>query len=128
MNYVAILVAAVANMVIGFLWYGLLFGKKWAALHGYTEEQIKSMNPGPLYAQSFVAVLVSYYILARFVPSTATLMDGIEVACLVWLGFVTTTQFTASLFSTKPRALYFLDTGYQLVTFIAAGAILTAWK
>ncbi len=128
MNYFAILVAAVANMAIGFVWYGPLFGKKWAALHGYTEEQIKSMNPGPLYAQSFVAVLVSYLILARFVTPTTTLMEGIEVAFLVWLGFVTTTQFTASIFSTKPRALYFLDTGYQLVTFIAAGTILASWR
>ena len=128
MNYLAILVAAVANMAIGFLWYGPLFGKKWMVLHGYTEAQVKSMNPGPLYAQSFVATLVAYYILARFISPTTTLIDGIGVACLVWLGFITTTQFTASLFSTKPRALYFLDTGYQLVTFLVAGAILASWK
>ncbi|MBI4429930.1 MAG: DUF1761 domain-containing protein [Ignavibacteriales bacterium] len=128
MNYLAMLVAAVVNMAIGFLWYGPLFGKKWAALHGYTEEQLKSMNPAPLYAQSFVAVLVSYYILAWFISPTTTFMDGIEVACLVWLGFVTTTQFTASLFSTKPRMLYFPDTGYQLATFLAAGAILASWR
>ncbi len=129
MNYLAIVVAAVVNMVIGFLWYGpALFGKKWMALTGMTEEQMKSMNPAPLYAQSFVATLVAYYVLARFIPVTATLMEGVEVACWVWLGFVTTVQFTASLFSTKPRTLYFLDTGYQLVTFLAAGAIIAAWK
>ena len=128
MNYLAILVAAVVNMVIGFLWYGPLFGKKWMALNGMTEEQMKSVNPAPLYARSFVATLVAYYVLARFIPGTATLMEGVEVACWVWLGFVTTVQFTASLFSTKPRMLYFLDTGYQLVTFLAAGATITAWK
>lgn len=98
------------------------------ALMGITEEQIKSMHPGPLYAQSFVATLVAYYVLARFIAGTASLMEGIEVACWVWLGFVTTVQFTASLFSTRPRTLYFLDTGYQLVTFVAAGAIIAAWK
>lgn len=128
MNYLAILVAGVVNMVIGFLWYGPLFGKKWSALTGVTEEQMKSINPGPLYAQSFVATLVAYYVLARFIAQTTTLTEGIEVACLVWLGFVTTVQFTASLFSTRPRTLYFLDTGYQFVTFLAAGAIIGAWK
>lgn len=128
MNYLAILVAGVVNMVIGFLWYGPLFGKKWSALTGVTEEQMKSINPGPLYAQSFVATLVAYYVLARFIAQTTTLTEGIEVACLVWLGFVTTVQFTASLFSTRPQTLYFLDTGYQFVTFLAAGAIIGAWK
>ena len=102
-NYLAVLAAGISNMVIGFLWYGPLFGKKWMALEGYTEEQVKSMNPGPLYGQSFVASLLTYYILARFVAGTTTLMGGIETACLVWLGFVTTVQFTASLFSKKPK-------------------------
>lgn len=128
MNYLAIVVASVVNMVIGFLWYGPLFGKKWMALSGMTEEQVKSVNPAPLYAQSFVAVLISYYVLARFISPTATVTEGIEVAALVWVGFVTTVQFTASLFSTKPRALYYLDTGYQLVTYLAAGTILAAWR
>ncbi len=128
MNYFAILVAAIANMVMGFLWYGPIFGKKWMALNGMTEEQMKSVNPGPLYAQSFVMTLLTYFVLARFVAGALTPVEGIKVAFLIWLGFVMTVQFTASLFSTKPRALFYLDTGYQLVTYIVAGAILGAWK
>ena len=128
MNYLAILVAAIANMVIGFLWYGPIFGKKWMALSGMTEEQMKSVNPGPLYAQSFVMTLLTYFVLARFVAGALTPIEGIKVAFLIWLGFVMTVQFTASLFSTKPRALFYLDTGYQLTTYIVAGAILGAWK
>lgn len=128
MNYLAILVAAIANMVIGFLWYGPIFGKKWMALSGMTEEQMKSVNPGPLYVQSFVMTLLTYFVLARFVAGAVTPIEGIKVAFLIWLGFVMTVQFTASLFSTKPRALFYLDTGYQLTTYIVAGAILGAWK
>lgn len=35
-NYLAILVAAVLSMVLGFLWYGPLFGKEWTKLMGVT--------------------------------------------------------------------------------------------
>ncbi|HLD39833.1 MAG TPA: DUF1761 family protein, partial [Candidatus Nanoarchaeia archaeon] len=33
-NYLAVLVAAIAAYVVGFLWYGPVFGKKWMALMG----------------------------------------------------------------------------------------------
>ncbi len=37
-NYLAVVVAAIANMVLGFLWYGSLFGKQWIKLSGFTAE------------------------------------------------------------------------------------------
>jgi hypothetical protein len=55
-------------------------------------------------------------------------MEGMKSGVLVWLGFVATVQFTAHLFSKKPFNAFLLDTGYQFVTFLAAGAILGAWR
>ncbi len=47
MNWLAIIIAAVANMVIGTLWYGTwAFGKSWMTLSGHTMGG--GMQSGPL--------------------------------------------------------------------------------
>ena len=131
MNYLAILVAAIVNMIIGGLWYSpLLFAKPWMALNNVTPESMKNVNPGPLYAQSFVATLVAYFFLAMAIQLTnaSTAIDGMKTAFCIWLGFITTVQFTANVFSPKKIQAYFLDTGYQLVAILIAGIILALWR
>jgi len=36
-------------------------------------------------------------------------------------------QFSNNRFNRKPFQLYLIDTGYQLVCYLAMGAILAAW-
>jgi len=62
-NYLAILVAAVVPMVIGFLWYNpKLFGNVWMREAGMTEEKMKSVNMGVIFGVSFVlAILLSFF-------------------------------------------------------------------
>jgi hypothetical protein len=36
-NYLAVLVAALANYVIGMVWYGALFGRAWKTLAGVSD-------------------------------------------------------------------------------------------
>ncbi len=68
-NYLAVVVAAVAYFMIGGLWYSpLLSAKKWLALSGMTEEQIKaSGGGGKAYLGTFVGALVMAYVLAHIV-------------------------------------------------------------
>jgi hypothetical protein len=131
MNYLAVLVAAVVNMVIGGIWYSpVLFAKPWMALNNMTPESMKNVKPGPLYAQSFAATLVSYFILALAINSLSisTALDGLKTGFCIWLGFITTVQFTANVFSPKKIQAYFIDTGYQLVATLTAGVILAVWR
>ena len=39
-NYLAVLAAAIASMVIGFLWYGPLFGKQYMALMKFDNKKL----------------------------------------------------------------------------------------
>ena len=131
LNYLAIVVAAIVNMVVGALWYSpLLFAKQWMAWNAMSPEEMKNVNPGPLYAQSLVATLVTYFVLALLIKgmNATTAGEGMNTAFMIWLGFVTTVQFTANLFSSKKIQAYFLDTGYQLATMLIAGAILSVWQ
>ena len=134
-NLWSVLVAAVAPMVVGFLWYSpLLFARPWMVLMGYDpndkaklEEMRKSA--GKSYAISFVASIVSAFVLAKVIEVSAvtTVPYGMKVGFAVWLGFVATVQLTEVLFAKKPVKLYFINTGYQLVCYLAMGAIVAAW-
>ena len=44
MNFLAILVASLSTLVVGFLWYGPLFGKTWMKENGFNEEELKKGN------------------------------------------------------------------------------------
>ena len=130
-NYLAVLVAAIASMIIGFLWYGPLFGNKWKKLVGFTDKNMKSMKMTP--AQSmivgFITTLVMSYILAHFVDyvQAKTLVDGAVLGLWIWLGFFATTQLGMVLWENKPFKLYLINTLHYLVTLAVMSAILAVW-
>ena len=39
-NYLSVLVATIAGMVVGFIWYGPLFGKTWIRLTKFSQTDI----------------------------------------------------------------------------------------
>jgi hypothetical protein len=136
LNWVAILVAAVSTMVVGFLWYSpLLFAKPWMREMGYdpndeakTEEMKKSA--GKAYGGSFVASLISAFTLALVLHGLRAedWHFGIMASFHIWLGFVATVQFTGALFMKQSMKLFGINTGYQLVCYLVMGTILTVWK
>jgi hypothetical protein len=135
-NMWAVLVSALATMVVGFVWYSpLLFARPWMVLMGYdpndkakTAEMQKSA--GPSYMLSLVASVVSAAVLGKIIAVAAVTspLYGMKIGLAVWLGFVTTVQLTNSLFSRQPAKLYAINTGYQLVCYLAMGAIMGAWR
>jgi hypothetical protein len=136
LNWLAILVAAISTMVVGFLWYSpLLFAKPWMREMGYdpndkakTDEMKKTA--GPAYAGSFVAGLLSAFTLALILHGLRAedLHFGIMASFHIWLGFVATVQFTSALFTKQSMKLFAINTGYQLVCYLVMGSILTVWR
>ena len=54
-NWIAIIVAALVPMVIGFIWYNpKVFGTAWMSAAGMTEEKIKGGNMPLIFGLSFV--------------------------------------------------------------------------
>jgi hypothetical protein len=79
---------------------------------------------------SFVASIIAAAVLGKIIAAltVSTALYGMKIGLAVWLGFVTTVQLTNSLFSRQPAKLYAINTGYQLVCYLAMGAILGAWR
>jgi len=134
-NLWSVLVAAVATMILGFLWYSpFLFARPWTVLMGYDpndKAKIEEMQKGAgkIYGIAFVASLVSAFVLAKIIDVTTvnSVLYGMKVGFAMWLGFVTTVQLTGVLFAKQPVKLYLINSGYQLVCYLAMGAILAVW-
>jgi len=135
MNFLAIIAAAIVNVILGSLWYSpVLFAKPWSKAMGMKKEDFeKGMKMGArMYVPPLIAAIVTSYVLAWFLNALniTTVGGGIQIGFLAWLGFTTTAQVLNSwVFSNgRPKELYFINTGYHLVTFCIMGAILAAWR
>ena len=143
-NWLAVLVAGIVIFVLGGLWYSpILFSKKWLALQNKTEEQMRAEAAGAnmplMYGSAFITGLITAWVLALILGhvSTARMAHaGTEISAVhgalfgfvCWLGFAATTSYATALFSGKPRQLWFIDSAYNLVSFVLAGIILAVWR
>lgn len=131
-NYLAVIVSALAAFMLGALWYSpALFARQWTAVHGYTPEKLEAMKQGmaKTYAMSFVCFLVTAWVMAVLTErvGVGSLMGGVRLGGLTWLGFAATIGLTANLYSDKPLLAWVIDAGYQLVYMIVMGVILAVW-
>ncbi len=135
-NYWAVIACGVSAMVLGFLWYGPIFGKQWKALMGYTDESMKAMKmkPNTAYALMAVAALIEAYVLAHMLGISEKawgMMDlslALQGGFWLWLGFVATTQIGAVLWENKSWKLFFLNAAYSLISVEIMATILALWK
>lgn len=137
-NYLAVLAAAVVMFILGGLWYSpLLFAKRWIALQGRTEEQMRAQaaaaNMPLMYVSAFVCSLITAIIMAHILAHMASIMltgavHGAFFGFMAWLGFAAPTSYATALFSGKPKQLWLIDSMYYLVSFVLAGLILAAWR
>ena len=136
LNLLAIFVAAISTMLVGFLWYSpFLFAKPWMREMGYDPNDKASADKmrksaGPAYTASLIASLVSAFVLAIFFHEmhVQDLEYGLLVGSHVWLGFVATVQLTSALFMKQSMKLFTINTRYQLVCYLIMSAILTVWR
>lgn len=135
-NYLAVLVAAVINMVVGSLWYGPLFSKPWMKLSGITHEDInkaKARGMGKSYFLAFVGSLLMAYVLAHNVElgkayfNTSNLVTGFNAGFWSWLGFVVPVTFGSVLWEGKSWKLWSINTFYYLIVLVINGLILASW-
>jgi len=131
-NVLAVLVSGVAIFILGGLWYSpALFAKPWVRLMNKSEEELKANAPGagPYIVVFICAFLTSFalaVILNHFQP--LSVVRGILVAILCWVGFTGATSYGAAVFSGTPGGLWRINSGYNLVSFIVASVILTLWR
>lgn len=135
-NYYAVFFASVLAMVVGAIWYGPLFGKKWMEVIGATDldkQKREEMQKGAtkLYIIQFVLTLFEVLVLAHLIADTTT-VSGLERSMWIWAAFIIPTVAGTAMWnndSTKIAwARFLIQGGYQLIIFLIFGAILQYWN
>ncbi len=132
-NWVAVIVSAIVSMVIGSLWFGPLFGKKFMHAMGmdtWTPEKQAEMKKSMTmsYVLQLVGSIVMFYVLAHFIGGLdqMSIKGGICIALWVWIGFVVPVQLGNAIWGGN-RTVFWLTAGNMLITLLVAGAIIGAW-
>ncbi len=126
-DWLAVLTAAVATFLIGGLWYGPLFGRRWMAASGVGEERLREGGRGRIFGVAFLLQLVAAAVLALFVPTQTTVGTGALAGFAVGLFWVATSLGVIYLYERRPLAHWAVNAGYQMIAYAVMGAILGAW-
>jgi hypothetical protein len=124
-NWIAVLVAAAAAVVIGFVWYmPATFGKRWAASIGRELPTAGDVNP-VTYLVSVVQALVVAYVLALLIGAigTTTLVENLVVAFVLWVGFAAVPTLNAVVYERRGSDYWLINVGYALVSLLVMAAI-----
>ena len=135
-NYLAVLACGIFAMIIGFVWYGPLFGKKWLEVMGADVKDIatrKEMQKkaGPLYGIQFILTLFQAYVLAHYIQGWSE-VSSVENALWIWAAFVMPIVAGSAMWNNYSKRVawtrFLLQGWYQLILFIAFGLILGYWQ
>jgi hypothetical protein len=129
-NVWAVLAAAVANFVVGGLWYSpALFYKPWMRANGFTEEHVKKGSPAVIFGASFVFCLIMAANLAAFLSGPETTVSwAVTAGVLAGLGWAALGLGVVALFERRPWSYILINGGYLTVSFALMGLILGLWR
>ena len=131
-NYLSVLIAAVAAWIFGGIYYTSL-SKPWLAAQGKSLEECKAEQAGKsgaaktapfilVFAGELIMAFVLYGILVHM--GTFTLRAGIISGAFCWFGFVLPTVTANNAFAGRKAMLTVIDSAAWLGALVIIGAIL----
>ena len=133
-NYFAVLVAAVAEFIIGAIWYMPIFGRLWGKIHGFNaldkvDRKKAQAAMAPMLVLQFVVTILTTLVLAKLIIMNPN-YSVYTLAWFAWIGFVVPTQIASIIFGgTKSKWILtkaLIMAGGSILCLVAAVAILHA--
>jgi len=135
-NWLALIVAIVANFVIGFVYYAAWFptGKMWMKYQGIDPATAKpnknDMMRGLLMmlVGAFLMMLVLGHFINKDTAGFAKLIGdqmnyAFSMAVLFWMGFQVPMLIGSVAWEKKPAGMAVINAGYQLISMLVAAMI-----
>ncbi|MEV7660870.1 DUF1761 domain-containing protein [Paenarthrobacter sp. NPDC089316] len=131
-NWIAVLLAFVSSMVIGFLWYmPAVLGRRWMQAIGKTEDDLKNIEGGAgIWVPMMLAAAVTSILLAILVSALElnTFWAAGVFALILSVVFRAGGHVIHNGFAGRPSAVTVIDSGHDIVAMTVAGAIIGAMQ
>jgi len=139
-NYLAILGAILANIVIGFLWYGPVFGKLWMKEMGFNPD----MKPGTrAMIQSMILMIIGAFFTAYVISHSSAVWRpsvwsagedspawsyGFYAALFTWVGFYIPVLFNSVSWEQRTWKLFSINAAYHFINLQIVAFIVSYWR
>jgi Protein of unknown function (DUF1761) len=132
-NYLAVLVALIASMLIGFVFYHpAVFGRRWMELVGHTDETVQGGSP-LVYPVVLVASFLTAWVLAGTTYlafefyAGSFLVSALVTGWILWLSFTVARMLVHDLFDTRSLKITALTALNEFLTITAMALIIGLW-
>ena len=124
-NWLAVVVAAVASMALGFGWY-MALSAQWLKAIGKTRDQINGKDPTPFIIGFIVQLVMAYFIavIVQALFGSVTVWNGVLAGAHMWVGFVITSMILNHRYQGAPWSLTLIDGGYLLGVLLVQGVVI----
>jgi hypothetical protein len=121
-NYLAVLIAVIANFALGGIWYQLIF-------RAYVRREFTARYSLTDFSIDFVRSLIMVWALAMLMARIGanSWLGMAELVLFVWFGFMAPAQLSEKLFGGRSWTFYLINTGYPLVSLLLAGIVISLW-
>jgi hypothetical protein len=133
-NYLAVVIAALAGFGFGAIFY-MLLARPWMDAVGWSADEQAArirgeLSPGTTpFIIAIVANLIMAWVLAGLIAhmGPVTIRSGIISAAFCWFGFVITTLAVNYAFGNRKPMLTVIDGGHWLGVLLVMGAVIGAF-
>jgi hypothetical protein len=128
-NFIAVLIASIANYLFASVWYGVIFFKLWMKLTGIMEMKPSPVNIVLVFIGSLIMSYVLYHSIAfgdAYVKMSG-IGGGLMGGFFSWFGFIAPVTLCTKLYEKKPWGLWLLDNAFWLLSLLLMGTILSLW-
>lgn len=131
LNYLAIVVAALASFAANALWYLLIFPTQFVEALGKTQAEM-DLGPDGLQASilQVIGMLITAGVMAYLMKRANFIgvAGGLAFGALTWLGFVAAVLAPMYAYEAFGVMFFVITAGSVLLTLLISGAILGAWR
>lgn len=123
-NWIGIIAASVSAFMLGGIWYGPLFGKKWQVLAGLSDEDVANANMAKVFGLAFLLTFAAAFVFAMFLGPEVTAEQGALYGFSAGLFWVAGTMGINYLFAQRPLGQWLIDGGYATLMFTLFGLLI----
>ncbi|MFQ6607653.1 MAG: DUF1761 domain-containing protein [Fidelibacterota bacterium] len=133
-NMLAVIIAVIANFILGFIWYTPLFGRTWAVEMGFDPDEKVS---GAAITKGMVFMVIGSFLLAwvlahniaawNHVPGVEEIsnsFNGFQAALFTWLGFFLPVDLGSVAWEKRSWKLFGINTSYHFISLLIVAMII----